>query len=784
MTTSFESIEVRSASCGARVTAVALSEQAIALAMASRDEVVIELFSRQSLQMTSSSTVSESPVTALALCEVVVFASRAGVFAFTEKEPRLLYSFEYNCDDPECAVSDETGLVVALGLSRRIIVLTLTEDNETLCELDGHRGNVTCVQFHGGDEAHLLTSASEDRSFKIWDLQARSCLYESSVLSVSPLVACAVDADRLAVASADGKVRLFQWSGVGQRSWCKELYDIDMTQEEAPLALSFDRAGDNNNDPAFAFEESSRLLVASATSLCAIDVVSAEVTKMAESTIGTAALATFHKDGLVMAAAFEPRAVYAAIASLGRRDNKQEENNISFFFSSSCDLPRHSPLRKEPPSFSNVAKKEPLAWDSFLDNKNKKTTTTTTTPATKGKKTKDMPVTFHRRIKSSGYGAAPVMALGGRPKQPPPPRRKETVLKNGLCCSSYPVDYAGLLSVHQPQHDLESLMDDGLAPILGRPPIRGLAVSGDARALAIASSDGAVVVRKLPIARHRARTSLVGTFDKSPRLCTWSFDSKCLLTTSEHSVDLWRVFGDDNKDNNNVSLEVPRLKIKAKSLTAAAQFFFLDRFLVFADRNRVAMHNYHDGRSKVAHSWPYDDAQNVTALACLNTMLSPLILAAASNRSLRVLDAASGKIVRHIDDAHSKPVHTISLGTPSAATHSIPKDRFDLFATAAADNLVKLWDLRTKNTSCVGALSAHLNRREPLGLAFSPCMRYLACGSEDKQAYIYDLRTASPVARLRGHHSDVVSCVAFNPLHPQLITASYDGRLRFYTTDN
>ena len=32
-----------------------------------------------------------------------------------------------------------------------------------------------------------------------------------------------------------------------------------------------------------------------------------------------------------------------------------------------------------------------------------------------------------------------------------------------------------------------------------------------------------------------------------------------------------------------------------------------------------------------------------------------------------------------------------------------------------------------------------------------------------------------------GGATDVVSDVAYNPLHPQIVTACYDGRVRFYT---
>lgn len=100
---------------------------------------------------------------------------------------------------------------------------------------------------------------------------------------------------------------------------------------------------------------------------------------------------------------------------------------------------------------------------------------------------------------------------------------------------------------------------------------------------------------------------------------------------------------------------------------------------------------------------------------------------------------------------------------------------YDVFATAATDGAVTIWDLRTQHATA--RFSAHVNRREPVGHAFSPCMRYIAIGSEDMAAYTYDLRTGTQAAVHRGH-TDTVSCVAFNPIFPQFITGSYDGSLR------
>lgn len=62
-------------------------------------------------------------------------------------------------------------------------------------------------------------------------------------------------------------------------------------------------------------------------------------------------------------------------------------------------------------------------------------------------------------------------------------------------------------------------------------------------------------------------------------------------------------------------------------------------------------------------------------------------------------------------------------------------------------------------------------------------MHYLASGSEDKTAYVYDLRQATVLHRLRGMHGDAVMDVCYSPLHPQLATACLDGKTHFFSAD-
>jgi WD40 repeat protein len=72
----------------------------------------------------------------------------------------------------------------------------------------------------------------------------------------------------------------------------------------------------------------------------------------------------------------------------------------------------------------------------------------------------------------------------------------------------------------------------------------------------------------------------------------------------------------------------------------------------------------------------------------------------------------------------------------------------------------------------VRLFEGHVNRTHPIGICFSPCFRFIACGSEDKACYIYDVLSGSQVSRLSGS-TDVVSDVSYSPVHPQLVRAFY-----------
>ncbi|KAL4137092.1 hypothetical protein PRIC2_000617 [Phytophthora ramorum] len=313
------------------------------------------------------------------------------------------------------------------------------------------------------------------------------------------------------------------------------------------------------------------------------------------------------------------------------------------------------------------------------------------------------------------------------------------------------------------------------------------------------------------------------TSDSTVRAIHWSHNDRMLVTVANDKTSrLWLA------DCDTSSLTLQGIAPPSSIATAAAamgsmssakkatrqevveaRFFYMDKFLLSACGNLARLHQFdldeafarassskaktkkkndvevleNQSRKRRVAQWSFDDMQSVTSLACVNgAFLSSVAVIAGSDRSLRVLDVGAdggGRTVRVVRDAHSRAAHTVALPRPTCyASH--PSNFYDLLLSSAPDSTTHLWDIRADN--CVMRFCEHVNRVHTLGVAFSPCMRYVATGSEDRAAYIYDIRTGRRLVKLKGH-SDVVTSVAFSPLHPQLATGSCDGTVRFYSSE-
>uniref|UniRef100_A0A8C6XCG8 WD_REPEATS_REGION domain-containing protein n=1 Tax=Naja naja TaxID=35670 RepID=A0A8C6XCG8_NAJNA len=148
-----------------------------------------------------------------------------------------------------------------------------------------------------------------------------------------------------------------------------------------------------------------------------------------------------------------------------------------------------------------------------------------------------------------------------------------------------------------------------------------------------------------------------------------------------------------------------------------------------------------------------DAAMIIKYEKCL-TEITDIVLAAGSNRALEIFDLNVGCSAAVIRDAHSRSVHQICQNKGSSFSCQ-PHEAYNLFLTAAIGDGIKLWDLRT------------LSRSHPCGISVSPCGQFIACGSEDKCAYIYEKHSSTYSYKLTGHTESVIN-VAFNPSSPQV----------------
>lgn len=431
----------------------------------------------------------------------------------------------------------------------------------------------------------------------------------------------------------------------------------------------------------------------------------------------------------------------------------------------------------------------------------------------KGAKNLDKPVTFHTRIKSSGYGTTPPFGTTNRTSihdRKTPPRSKQPLAATDAFLKEYP-SQCGLLQHFQQKHALpRNTLHSGA--------IHHIEFSSDSKWLATCGSDRVAQVCKLPFSRFGGEGNVFAGHDNAVKAIHWSQSNQMVITTSaDKSARVWLADSDvasltfHGLPPVSTSPGKQRPKPQASSFNSSAKktvkqdmvdamFFYMDKFILSGCGNAVRLHQFeldehfaraqkkkaskndvkveeNKSRKKKVAEWVLDDMQSLTALACVNgSFLSSIVIAAGSDRSLRILDAAVGKTLRVIVDAHARAAHTLTLPRASCFT-SHPSNFYDLLLSSATNSTTHLWDIRADN--CVMRFGEHVNRVHQLGVVFSPCMRYVATGSEDRMGYLYDIRTGRCLKKLAGH-TDVVTSVAYSPLYPQLATSSYDGTIRFY----
>uniref|UniRef100_A0A1I8FME1 WD_REPEATS_REGION domain-containing protein n=1 Tax=Macrostomum lignano TaxID=282301 RepID=A0A1I8FME1_9PLAT len=389
----------------------------------------------------------------------------------------------------------------------------------------------------------------------------------------------------------------------------------------------------------------------------------------------------------------------------------------------------------------------------------------------RGKIDSSQPVTFRNKIKSSGYGAA-------APRQPPS-RRRQAPQKLPL---SSPARSSGTGSLHrllrllqpnsaqqQPQAPSRIAVtirptDAGTSPPVTRLRLLPLCRSRDAGLLLCCAANGTArsVRGREPGIRGDERAaprSPAGWRELRSAPCCRLNGDKVLTASSDGACRVWSLA------TGRQLLELGELrrasgqqpKCRPAELTHA-QFYFLDKFLLLSQGNRIRLFACHlgdgsekrddvrtyssaAGRCKEALSLSVPDCQQVTACGGLNSVHSYCILAACSDRVVRLFDLNSrqpGCLATYVEEAGSQ----LAAGPPAFTV--LPGTGWT-FLTAARGGT---------------AGGGHPNPAERLPsqrLSLRPCAGSssyaddFACGTEDRRVAFFDARSLNrPVSTVSG----------------------------------
>ncbi|XP_037639064.1 WD repeat-containing protein 27 isoform X2 [Sebastes umbrosus] len=637
------------------------------------------------------------------------------------------------------------------------VYILSSKRHEVISTLTSHLGPLTSAEFCPWNKDVLVT-ASEDRTFKVWDLKTEAVCYQSFVLSASPLLSVFfLEENRhLITGSTDGQLWCFS---LPDDHKCHLVTKMDLEKMEKRHQMhqgtASDQAGfaeksavdtveiskpvlrialcssftDTSSDHK---KENSWLCIGSSDGLYVVDLATSELLtvlyfkdypNLSITMAGSWSISPGWDNTMVLlvSSLFTPCVVLLELRLCDLRRTSACGEGFSVFPS--------SPRLPESPLNAELKKKEPEH------------------PKKKGGM-KEQPLVFHTKVKSSGYTSAP----------------------RGLLLRDYPADSAAPTIPH-------------IHLTIANKPVHCLQYSGDGKQILCGLGDSSVLLYKSSLTGNPA---VYTGHDKPVSSVSWSLNRQWWLSASEDlSLHIWTHGSPEPAIIMGDSMFSKPIR--------SAQFYYLDKFLLLASGSSLYLYLYnvditrdnikrYQQRSVVelARCFTTTSATDITALSAINDFFSYIVLVCGSDRSIQVFDMNKGLVASVLPDAHSRAVHCITQNKGSMfSTQAL--DSYNLFLTSAVTDGVKIWDLRTLR--CVRRYENHLNRCHPCSSAISPCGRFIASGSEDNCAYVYDIRSSSYLHKLQ-KHSDTVLSVTFNPATPELLTGTLDGKLRLFQSNS
>ncbi|XP_035688084.1 WD repeat-containing protein 27-like [Branchiostoma floridae] len=115
--------------------------------------------------------------------------------------------------------------LVAACIGSEILILD-SQVERLHSTLEGHNSIVTSAEFCPHHKSTIV-SISEDRTFKVWDLENSSLIYQSTIISAFPFLSMSHDPTKesFAVGTSDGQVRIYDLS---DGSGFRQLHQVDI----------------------------------------------------------------------------------------------------------------------------------------------------------------------------------------------------------------------------------------------------------------------------------------------------------------------------------------------------------------------------------------------------------------------------------------------------------------------------------------------------------------------------------------------------------------------------
>ena len=659
------------------------------------------------------------------------------------------------------ACFDRSGTCLAVCMGREILVFNLESPLSAPWVLSGHSEVVNSSAFVPNRQ--MLVSTSEDGTAKVWEYPAQRLLY-SVVLTNGPASAVCVDPEGVHVAFTSPSalqvhslevatsVRLQNRGNVLQNGRLTSYRGTDserriQEQDEEPGESSILRA-------CFLDFNTPILVVATQACLFAVDPVS-QKSQMITSAIS--GVATF----IAMDIVHESLLCYRSAAF---------NNTLTVF---SYGIPEVNPAQ----TLSVFPSSEPEADSPLLKNPFSVEARTNACQS-RGKARKVS------KVRSSGYGNAPVLRMfSGTSGKAKKPRKQKRSLDKKPGKPPIVKEYPSSCGVLEIQQDLGEISKAHKGGILS------MCYSNDGTLLLSGSSDKTARLVRGSLKQSGRKgvdfehSSAVLGVELSHTKLHYTTPTSCrpdfavLTTTTSGKAALW-----------SASSPYKFFSIPAENVQQA-EFYYLDKFILTSTPKSVSLNAYQlaasrfetlkPSRVSTVKQWSFES--RITGMVAMNCFLSHILLVSTGS-SINCINAGTNQVfpITHQRD-DGKPIHSLALPVSSIHTASSPSE-FNTFLSASTENggEIELWDLRTARP--VHRFIGHCNRALRLCPRFSPCLRYVATGSEDNAAYIFDMRTAGIVASLR--HKETVSSVAFHPLLPQLLCGDLGGHISLFTEEN